>query len=330
MTACGLAQTPQPVGDSARPAASDAEYRRKILSLLEQNAQLKAEKHAMDEEQRLLVIAGALMMCIAGFIAFRALQGRRREARLRVEAAEAERLRNTAASAEREQEIQQMFTEQLILSQEQERARIAHDLHDGLSQGLLVIRNRALTGLRGALEVDALAAHLGAISDLAAQAVDDVRAISRDLRPSQLDRLGLSETLRAMLTTVAEASETRFTFDVADIDGLVAREHEINVFRVVQEGVNNMLKHARAREALVMVSCTDGCLRITLEDDGLGFNSTARNGRGAGFGLHGMHERVRMLGGDIDISTIPGGGGTAIHIVIPVEATTYRKAESAA
>ncbi|MEP7336209.1 MAG: histidine kinase [Acidobacteriota bacterium] len=146
-------------------------------------------------------------------------------------------------------ERQEAFSRQLIASQEQERNRIAAELHDGLGQNLLTIKNWARMGLKMLPADNAAQPLLTEIADTTALTIEDVRELARNLRPSQLERMGLTSTLDYMLRNVARASGIAFAAELDDIDGLLPPEAEINLFRVVQECANNIVKHSGATEA---------------------------------------------------------------------------------
>lgn len=295
---------------------AEGEKKNKELALLKTKEELQASVIDRQSTERNALVAGIVLLALIAVLSIKRVQGRRREAALRADAAEAESLRVAASSAQREQAAQQQFTRQLILSQEKERQRIAQELHDSLSQSLLVMRNRAMLGLRDGATPEKMEDQLKVISDMAAQSVDEVRAISRDLRPSQLDRLGLTETIRWSLDTVAPSTDIAFTVDITDIDNLFPPESEIAVFRIVQEAVNNILKHSGAREAVVAVTRLDHTVRIVITDDGRGIDAEKSIGRG-GMGLRGIEERVRMLGGTLSVSGEPGRG-TTVRADFPV------------
>jgi signal transduction histidine kinase/ligand-binding sensor domain-containing protein len=223
--------------------------------------------------------------------------------------------------AHRARRAQEEFSHRLIASQEQERKRIAAELHDSLGQNLLVIKNYALMGLNAASDENPLREHLDEISEAATQSLEEVRQISHNLRPYQLERLGLTNTLQTMLRQIANASDIGFTVEVGLIDGLLSKEEEISLYRIVQEAINNILKHSGAKEASVHVECTGAEIQITVADDGRGFvlePAGQAELQKRGFGLTGSAERVRMLGGKQAIHTAPGQG-TIIHITIPTK-----------
>jgi ligand-binding sensor domain-containing protein/signal transduction histidine kinase len=210
------------------------------------------------------------------------------------------------------QAVQQGFARQLIASQEAERKRIAAELHDGLGQHLVVIKNLALLTLSEAVDEREARLRLEHISDGASQAIREVREISQNLRPYQLDRLGLTLALQGIVKNAAAASRVRFTTDIDNIDEMLTKEAEINLYRVIQESVNNIVKHAEAPTASITVRRQRGHLLVTIADNGRGFDTPPSSGdaRRSGFGLLSISERVYLLGGTVRIDSAPGRGTT--------------------
>jgi signal transduction histidine kinase len=207
----------------------------------------------------------------------------------------------------RAQAQQEAFSRQLIESQESERTRIAAELHDSLSQTLVVIKNRALLSLREP-DHDKTLEQIDEIAEAATHAIDEIREISYNLRPHQLDRLGLTNAIDAMIDKMSDANGLRFSKHLDTLDGVFPKTAEINVYRIVQEGVTNIVKHARASEADVTITTQPHTVVITLRDNGQGF---AVDGSGhSGFGLIGLAERARLLGGQPVIESVSGRGTT--------------------
>jgi len=202
---------------------------------------------------------------------------------------------------------QEAFSRRLIESQEGERKRIAAELHDSLGQSLAIIRNRALFGLQTSADPDSIREQFQRISEQSFQAIDEVKEISYNLRPYLLDRIGLTKALEAMIGKVADSSGLEIRFEIDGIDGVFSKEAEINLYRIVQEGLNNIVKHAEATEVEVVVKRHDQVVQVIVIDNGKGFDIADR---GRGFGLIGVAERARMLGGDLAIHSAPGQGAT--------------------
>ena len=224
------------------------------------------------------------------------------------------------AALQRRNALQQAFARQLIESQEAERKRIASELHDGLGQNLLVIKNRALFGLLQPDDASRAAAQLADISSTVSQALDEVRQIAANLHPYQLDRLGLTKALMAMVRKVGEASQLDIVLMLDDVDGALATEAQINLYRIVQECLNNIVKHAAATEVSVQLQRTPQSLNLTIRDNGRGFVPTAVQNASDGkssFGLAGLAERARLLSGTLNIESAPDKG-TLITLTIPL------------
>ncbi len=218
-------------------------------------------------------------------------------------------VRGRVIQLKKKQAEREAFSQRLIASQEGERKRIAGELHDGLGQNLLVVKNWALIGLNSLAADNPAREHLHEISETTSLALDEVREIAGNLRPYQLERLGLTNTIEQMVRQVQNSSDIEFSTEIENVDGLLSKESEINLYRVVQECVNNVLKHSAATNAWLLIKRTAGGAEITCRDDGRGFDPEAGSRKG-GMGLTGMAERVRMLGGRYTLESAVGKGAT--------------------
>ena len=222
----------------------------------------------------------------------------------------------------REQSAQQAFSRELIASQEGERRRIAAELHDSLGQRLIIINNLALFLLRPRKKVVSEEEKLQTIEEIrgeASQAIEETRAISYALRPFQLDRLGLTKAIQALTKTVSHASQIEIAADVDDIDDAFDEDLRINFYRIVQEALNNVVKHSGATRGSVTIRRMKSSLVLTVSDNGRGLPSeprTASHGPG-GFGLSGMRERATLLKGTMQIKSDPNVG-TSLTIEFPI------------
>lgn len=211
----------------------------------------------------------------------------------------------------RAQAAQQAFARQLIASQEAERKRIAAELHDSLGQNLLIVKNRAQLGQIVAQEKDPeLLEQFEWIVNSASQSIEEVREIAQNLRPYHLDRLGLTKALEVMIEKVAATTKMRFVSELVPLDDLFSKEDAITLYRVVQESLTNVVKHAQATQARISVERTTDSITLTIEDNGRGFVPAEAAAKPSGFGLAGMAERVRMLGGEWQIDSQEGQGTT--------------------
>ena len=158
------------------------------------------------------------------------------------------------------------------------------------------------------------------ISDTNLQAINEVREITHNLRPYQLDRLGLSQAIRAITRKVSENCSVEFACHVEEIDGVFDNESEIHIYRIVQEGINNVIKHSGATEATLVVKTSGGQLSISIRDNGKGFASNGA-ASGGGFGLRGIRERAEIMGGTARIDSSPDQGVNLL-VQLPIHTPT--------
>lgn len=227
--------------------------------------------------------------------------------------------RRRERTVRRQQALQHGFAQRLIGSQEAERQRIASELHDSLGQRLVVINNLALLAMEPSAPPEVSREQLRQISQQAGDALDEVTQISYNLRPYQLDRIGLTKAIEAVIHSASMASGVSISPALDDVDGLLSRDGEINLYRILQESLNNVVKHAQATAASVTVSRDEAVLRVTVQDNGRGFDLSGLptgSGKG-GFGLIGLRERATLLGGSLTIESAPGRG-TRVHVDVPL------------
>lgn len=215
----------------------------------------------------------------------------------------------------RDQVRQHEISRLLIQSQEGERKRIAQEMHDSLGQELLVIKNRALMGLKTVTAESKEKRQLEQISEGATAILKLVRSMSHSLRPPELDRLGLTETIRSILANVREAYGMTLNAEIDEIDGLVVQDNEINIIRILQETLSNIEKHSGASTIDLRIAVSGGTITITVKDDGKGYSKDSVH---YGIGLAGITERVRILNGSLSIES-GTGSGTTVTVTIPVQ-----------
>jgi signal transduction histidine kinase len=226
---------------------------------------------------------------------------------------------------QRQKAVQLAASQQILKRLEEERRRIAANLHDSLGQILLAIKNQTLLAMQRASHETVLRERLGDISGATSQALEEVRQITHGLRPYQLDRLGLTQAMRATVSRASANSTILFASRVEDIDDVFDKDSEIHVYRIVQEAINNVLKHSGATEAAVVIKKRTnngavGTVSISIRDNGSGFDAFATRTCDAndfGYGLSGIAERARILGGHMTIDSRPGGGAS-LTVEIPV------------
>jgi len=215
--------------------------------------------------------------------------------------------------------LQEDLSRRLIDFQESERRRIAAELHDSLGQYLLVIKNNALIGLNLMPQDSPAREQLAQISETTSLAIEEVRQIAQNLTPYHLERLGLTSTLDHMIRRVKNSSDIDFNIEIDNIDGVLSKESEVNLYRIVQELISNVIKHSEASEAWLAIRQTDTGAEIVCRDNGKGFDSSAvSNSHGSGLGLTWVGERVRILGGEYSIRSAPGQGAAIVITIAQV------------
>lgn len=234
------------------------------------------------------------------------------------EAAGREQRRQADREAQESRRQLQELSAFLQQVREDERTRIARELHDELGQALTALRIDlnwldARLPQREQKVGDKLSAMLGLVD----KTVDAIRRISEDLRPGMLDDLGLAAAIEHHAAKFAE--QTGVTCEVS-----ISHEHYVlddriatALFRVLQESLTNVARHAQARRAAVLLEQDGGTMRLVVTDDGCGLPQLPSAAKKT-YGLLGMHERVKLLGGKLDISSAPGRG-TRIDVRVPIE-----------
>jgi signal transduction histidine kinase len=214
---------------------------------------------------------------------------------------------------EKERLAQADFSRRLINAHETERRRVAGELHDSIGQSLAMIKNSAVFGGQMISSVADAKEHLAEISGASAQAISEVREIAYNLRPFMLDRLGLTKAISSLLNKIADHSVFKINSEIENIDGIFESDAEISVYRIIQECLNNIMKHSEAREVKVKITKSESHVVIKISDNGVGFDLKPQQNEKAGrdgFGLIGMTERVRILGGTFEVNSAIGEGTT--------------------
>jgi signal transduction histidine kinase len=210
------------------------------------------------------------------------------------------------------------LSNKLLTTQEIERKRISMELHDELGQSLNVIKLQLRI-----IEKDSIGKReeCEKLLEYMDHVIEDVRRISRDLSPTILEDLGLTSALQWLTDNLKKDPNLRITADVEDIDHLFSRKNWITIYRVVQEALTNIMKHAQAENVSFFTRAQDGRVAFWVEDDGNGFDFGQTKAQAAdsnGLGLNTMSERVKIMGGDYTLWSRKGSG-TRITFSIPIE-----------
>jgi signal transduction histidine kinase len=206
--------------------------------------------------------------------------------------------------------LQQKIAFQLIQAQEDERQRIAKDLHDSVGQNILFLKNHVQNN---GDQIDTTKL-VKSIDD----ALQEIRNISKNLYPNQLEKYGLIAAVEALADEVSQSTGIFVSSDMEGIEEILNNNVKINFYRIIQEFVNNTLKHAEATAIRITAQQTDQTIELIVQDNGKGFDKAEMQRKANhSFGLLNMEERVKMLKGTFAIESEPGKG-TKSTFSIPV------------
>ena len=208
----------------------------------------------------------------------------------------------------RELRAREEFAQHLLRVQEQERQRLADELHDRVGQDLSLIGNRAQLILQQPNLSRAITDQLRGLADLAAAVIGEVRAVVHNLRPLHVEQLGLTDALHSLLDQATATSGLAIERRLEDVDDVLNRSAATHLYRIVQDALDNVVRQAGARNCRVWIERDLHCLRLTIANDG--------TGRNISIGLAGINERVRMLAASCQIAEQEPG--TRIVIEIPI------------
>jgi len=227
-----------------------------------------------------------------------------------------EQLQRSQDSLRASQERYQSLSRRLMEQQEHERGALARELHDQLGQSLVAILLN-LQAIEDELSPP-LSARVPESTQIINQMIAQVRTLAFELRPAILDEFGLVDALENLVRRHGERAGVRTSFTATPTDARAPVEIETACFRIVQEALNNVAGHARARNVEVTLTAQDLVLEITVSDDGVGFSVERPR---AGLGLLGMGERAKLAGGSLDIESAPDSG-TTVRARFPLPSPT--------
>jgi signal transduction histidine kinase len=265
----------------AAEASRIAEVRYKAKEKDEKNTLLEKEKHTEAKLKYLYLLFGLLISIAIGLYLIQ---------------------KKTSS----EKKLKEIFANQLLNSQEEERQRIAKDLHDSVGQNILFIKNQLQ---RSHKDDDQLITSI----DIA---LEEVRTISKNLYPNQLDKYGLTTAVQALSEQVNKTTGIFVSTDMDGIDDALNKNVQINFYRIIQEFVNNTIKHADATAIRISTKLTPTDITLIVQDNGKGFNKQEIDKKSTtSSGLLNMEERIKMLKGKIDILSEPGKGTKSVFTI---------------
>ncbi len=226
-------------------------------------------------------------------------------------------LHGLEAGLEEAQE-KQGFGLRIILAQEEERKRVAREIHDGPAQSMasLVLRAEICEKLLNTNR-DEVKEELKDLKTMVRNSLQEIRKIIFDLRPMALDDLGLIATLKRFLEDYRDKYGLKVDFVHKGNYVIKIKDMEIAIYRIIQEALNNVVKHAAASEVLIRIEIQDDSINLIVRDNGRGFDLTEKR-PGGSYGIMGMNERIDLLEGNLTINTGPGKG-TELVVNIPVK-----------
>lgn len=205
----------------------------------------------------------------------------------------------------------------IIEAQENEKKRISRDIHDGPAQSLANIIFKA-EYLSKIIDVAPHKAkkEISELQEDIRDTLKDIRKIIYDLMPMSLDDLGLIPTLNKLISNLMESHVLQIEMKLKNLEPINDPLINLTVFRVVQESFNNIVKHSKCKNALLLIDCTERQIEVEIIDDGIGFDAKGMLLKPSGYGLYNMRERIEMLNGTFSLKS-QSGKGTKVKIVIP-------------
>jgi signal transduction histidine kinase len=219
------------------------------------------------------------------------------------------------------EEMLRFLSSRLFLAQEEERSRLSKELHDQLGHDLVLLKSRLRSMCRkiSNCNLDFNEDFDDTVSEID-RIIENVRRISRDLKPSVLEDLGLFSSVQWLVENFSKQHNLEISLDMEDFDHLFPREAQISLYRIFQETLTNIAKHSHASRVTVDVKKESDHIVFYVEDNGKGFELKkvmTRKFHEKGVGLTAMKERMNMLGGSFYVSSQPGKG-TTIHFKLPI------------
>lgn len=207
--------------------------------------------------------------------------------------------------------IQRKITEEVINVQEQEREEIGRELHDNVNQVLTAAKLYLELGLT---DQQLAADYIRRSISLVMNSINEIRNLSRNLAAPTLGTRSLTDSINALAELVQSSSGIAISFEPLFDEDILSKEQKLAVYRIVQEQLNNIIRHAKANEIFISLSHNDGLLQLTIHDNGQGFDT---NRKSKGIGLNNIVNRARVLEGEVNIDTAPGQGCT-LAVSIPL------------
>lgn len=207
--------------------------------------------------------------------------------------------------ARKKQKLQEKFTQDILNTQEEERGRVAKELHDGVGQQLMLLSRRSKNYQDPILE------------NLAKDTLDNVRSISQGLHPVVLERLGFTVAVEDLVNSIDENSTLFFTSDIENIDADLTKDQALHLYRIIQETLNNTLKHAEANTVFLTVKKENNSITVHIKDDGKGFEFSKKITNSKSLGMKSLLERTKIIRAKLNIdSELNNGTKTTVKLAL--------------
>ena len=201
--------------------------------------------------------------------------------------------------------LQEQFSQDLINEQENERSRLAMELHDSVGQKLMLLTKKTKKINDQGMEA------------LAEGTLEELRAISRGLHPAVLNRFGFTKAVSTMIDEMDNNSDMFFTLEIENIDAHISKESAIHLYRMIQESLNNILKHSKAKAVSVDIERKGENIKTTIQDNGLGFEVADAIDNPKSLGMKTLLKRAKIIKSKIHIHSVPNTG-TTVNITTPI------------
>lgn len=267
--------------ESTQQAIADAETKYQTAEKEKEILELAIANDRISK-QRNLIMGGGIILGLLGFFGYR------------------------LNKVNKDRNDKKAFAEALIFAQEEERKRIGRDLHDGIGQSLLLIKK----------QMDNTAGVTLENQQMITATLEEVRSISQDLHPFQLDKFGLTATISDMVLKIEQSTDLFITRDIDDIDKMLDSKSEIHLYRTIQEALSNIVKHAGATAAKISVKNRPDNIQVSILDNGKGFDLELAVVTSKSLGIRTMHERISAIGGKLKIEK-GEASGTQVNLTVP-------------
>ncbi|PCJ94793.1 MAG: hypothetical protein COA50_10390 [Flavobacteriaceae bacterium] len=259
------------------------EVEKSELTIVSQEKDITLLNTQNNQKKQLLLFGGAGLVALFGFIL----------------------LFRSHATVKKEKRLQERFSQELIEAQENERSRVAFELHDSVGQQLMMLVRKAKN------EGDQIS------ESLSNNTLEQIRAISRNLHPAAIEQLGFTAAVKALIHDFDGLTDTVFKVDVDTIDDVLDKKNELHLYRIFQESLSNMVKHANASHAIITLKKEQEFIMLSIKDTGMGFDYNEKQHKSISLGMKSLAERCNIMKAKLKIHSAPSKG-TEIMVFLPI------------